>query len=177
MKASAMDDSAPASRVMFTMGGFRRGVLLSWPLVIGLAPFGLVVGIVIQQKGLTLLDCALMNLLVYAGASQLVALANWSHPAPILGATIASLAVNLRMALMGPVLAPWLDHLRPWQRWSSLALLVDPAWAMAVTDMRKGGRDAAYFLGLCLPLWIAWVASSIIGFLAATSLNLPPNHP
>jgi predicted branched-subunit amino acid permease len=174
---AAMENSASASPVIFTPGGFRRGALLSWPLLIGMAPFALVIGIVIQQKGLSLLDCVLMNAVVYAGASQLVALTSWTHPAPILAATVASFVVNLRMALMGPVLTPWLGPLRPWQRWLSLGLLVDPAWAMAVTDMRGGGRDAAFFLGLCVPLWFGWVACSIIGFFAATSLNLPPGHP
>lgn len=172
-----MNDSAPAPCVVFTLAGFRRGVLLSWPLMLGLAPFALVVGIVIQQKGLSLLDCVLMNALVYAGASQLVALTTWSHPAPILAATAACFVVNLRMALMGPVLAPWLEPLRPWQRWLSLGLLVDPTWALAVTDMRAGRRDAAYFLGLGVPLWFGWLAISIIGYLAATTLNLPPDHP
>lgn len=163
--------------IIFTQTAFRRGVIRSWPLVLGLAPFGFVTGLITERHGLTLADCVLMNGLVYAGAGQLVALANWSHPAPILAAAFAAFVVNLRFALMGPVLAPWLAGLRPFWRYASLGLLVDHAWALSVTDMRKGGRDAALFVGLSVPLWFGWMVSSTAGFMSAKRLDLPPDHP
>lgn len=166
-----------ASEIVFTTAALKRGMWRSIPLVAGLSPFGFVTGLIIERHGLTLLDCLLMNGLVYAGASQLVALSNWTHPAPILAAAFAALVVNMRFALMGPVLAPWLAGLRSGQRYAALSILVDHAWALSVTDMRKGGRDVALFVGLSIPLWFGWMAASTIGFLCASSLNLPPHHP
>jgi predicted branched-subunit amino acid permease len=163
--------------ISFTKATFWRGVRLALPLVVGLSPFGFVTGLITQHHGLSLADCLLMNGLVYAGASQVVALANWTHPAPILAAAFAALVVNMRFALMGPVLAPWLAGLSPAGRFACLAVLVDHPWAISVTDMRKGGRDVALFVGLSVPLWFGWLASTTVGFLCASKLDLPPHHP
>jgi len=163
--------------IIFTRAGFWTGARRALPLAAGLAPFGFVTGLITQHHGLSLLDCMLMNGLVYAGASQLVALASWSHPAPILAAAFAALVVNCRFALMGPVLTPWLNGLKPLPRFASLALLVDHSWALAVTDMRRGGHDAALFVGLGVPLWLGWMLATTAGYLSATSLNLAPHNP
>jgi predicted branched-subunit amino acid permease len=118
-----------------------------------------------------------MNGFVYAGAAQLVALANWTHPAPIVAAAFAAFVVNIRFMLMGPVLAPWLDGLSQAGRYASLSVLVDHAWALSVADIRRGGRDAALFAGLSLPIWAGWMVASTSGFILARTLNLPPHHP
>jgi predicted branched-subunit amino acid permease len=165
------------TNIVFTQAAFRRGVWRSLPLVAGLSPFGFVTGLITERHALTLLECVLMNGLVYAGASQLVALANWTHPAPILAAAFAALVVNMRFALMGPVLAPWLAGLTPVRRYAALSILVDHAWAISVTDMRKGGRDVALFVGLSIPLWFGWLFSTTAGYLCASALDLPPHHP
>jgi predicted branched-subunit amino acid permease len=154
------------TNIVFTSATLRRGMWRSLPLVAGLAPFGFVTGLITQRHGLTLPDCMLMNALVYAGAAQLVALANWTHPAPILAAAFAAFVVNMRFALMGPVLAPWLSGLSTGKRYAALSILVDHTWALSVTDMRNGGRDVALFVGLSIPLWFGWLTSTTAGFLA-----------
>ena len=140
-------------QITFTRAGFWRGVHRAFPLAAGLAPFGFVTGLVTAHHGLSLLDCVLMNAFVYTGAAQLVALANWTHPAPIVAAAFAAFVVNSRFALMDPVLAPWLDGL-------GLA-----------------GRYANLLAGLRLPVWAGWQISTTAGFLLARTLNLPPHHP
>ncbi|WP_232818323.1 AzlC family ABC transporter permease [Elioraea thermophila] len=97
--------------------GVVRGLRLAAPLTVGLVPFGLVVGVLAQ--GLSALEQALMSALVFAGASQILALELWTDPAPIASAALAAAAVNLRFALMGPHLAAWLDALKGWRRWLS----------------------------------------------------------
>ena len=163
--------------IIFTTAGFRRGVRHSLPLLLALTPYGVVFGIIAQGKGLSLLEAALMSGWVFGGSAQLVALGIWTHPAPILSATIAALVVNLRSALMGPVLSPWLDRLRGWQLAASLFLLVDNNWAMGVKDMNSGGRDAAYLVGIGVPLWLQWVSLTIVGHAMGEVLRPPPGHP
>ncbi len=147
------------------------------PLLIGVTPFGLVCGIVSQGAGLSLLESTLMSALVYGGSAQLVALASWGHPAPVLAATLAALAVNSRLALMGPVLSPWLDRLRGWRLWGSLFVMVDQNWAMSVRDVNEGGRDAGLLFGSGLVMWVVWVLTTAAGFLLGSVVRLPPGHP
>ncbi len=163
-------------------GGFSRTAMLrgmreSIPVVIGTTPFGLVCGIASQGAGLSMLEAGLMSALCYAGSAQLVALASWGVPAPILGASVAAFAVNLRLALMGPVLAPWLDRLRGVRLWAALFVMADQNWAMSVKDMKNGGTNAGYLFGSGILIWLVWVVTTVIGHAAGGFLHPPPGHP
>ncbi len=168
--------TTPAT-VVFTRAGLLRGAWDAVPLSIGTVPFGLVVGIAANGAGLSLAECELMSILCFAGSAQLVALTTWSAAAPIMGATLGALVVNLRLALMGPVLAPWLDRLRGWRRWGSLFVMADQNWALSVREMNRGGGDAAYLLGSGGANWIVWAISTLVGHEAGALLRPPPGHP
>ena len=163
--------------VIATGEGFRRGVRSALPLTLGLLPFGLVVGVLAQGKGLTLLEAVLMSGLVFAGTAQILALESWQDAAPVLSAVVAALAVNLRFALMGPSLAPWLDALSGWRRWLSVGTIVDHAWALSLAEMRAGRQDALFYLGAALALWAAWLVTTAAGHVMGTVVALPPGHP
>jgi predicted branched-subunit amino acid permease len=163
--------------VSFTRAGAWRGARAVLPMLIGTAPFGVVTGIAAQGAGLSLTEATLMSAIVYAGSAQLVALLGWAVPAPVLSATLAALAMNLRMALMGPVLAPWLDRLRGLRLWGTLFFMADQNWALSVREMTSGGSDAAFLLGSGLALWVMWVATTVAGHLLGGWINPPPGHP
>ncbi|WP_198378723.1 AzlC family ABC transporter permease [Neoroseomonas rubea] len=167
--------SGPA--VTFTRAGLLRGARQAAPLVIGTFPFGLVVGVISDAKGLSLLETLLMCALVFAGSSQLLALELWTEPAPIAAATLAAFVVNIRLAPMGAALAPWLDRLRGVRLWGSLATLVDHSYALSAADQRRGGRDAAFLLGVGVALWTFWMIAVGIGHVFGAAVRLPPGHP
>ncbi len=166
-----------AEPLCFTFAGARRGMRLCVPMLIGTIPFGLVCGILGQGVGLSWGESVLMSGMVFAGSAQLVALAGWADPAPVLAATLAALAVNARLALMGPVLAPWLDQLRGWRLWGSLAVMADQNWALTVQDMNAGRRDAAVLIGSGSLLWLMWVVTTAIGWAVGQVIQPPPGHP
>jgi 4-azaleucine resistance transporter AzlC len=164
-------------RVIATRDGFRRGIRATVPLTVGLMPFGLVVGLLAEAQGLSALEQVLMSALVFGGSSQLLALELWTDPAPILSATVAALAVNLRFALMGPTLAPWIDGLGSWRRWLMVGTIVDHGWALAIAEMRAGRHDALFYLGATTTLWGAWLGTTIIGHALGGVVALPRGHP
>jgi len=102
------DQAEGKGPVVFTRHGVAHGMRTALPLVIGTFPFGLVVGVISDQKGLSWLETVLMAALLFAGSSQLLALELWSDPAPIMAATIAALVVNIRMAPMAAWLSWWI---------------------------------------------------------------------
>jgi hypothetical protein len=163
--------------VVFTRDGLIRGARDVLPLLLGVTPFGLVTGIASQGADLSLGEAVFMSVFVYAGASQLVALAIWAHPPPLLAVTLAAFVVNLRLALMGPVLSPWFDRFRGWRVWFSMFVMTDQNWAMSVREMNRGGRDAAYLLGSGLPMWLVWTITTAVGHYAGSALRPPPGHP
>jgi predicted branched-subunit amino acid permease len=101
--------------------------------------------------------------LVFAGASQFLALEFWGEPLPLATLVLSVLIINLRHVLMGPTLVPWLAHLRPAQAYGSLFFLADEVWGASMVELRRGGRDAAFLLGAGLTLYGFWVVSSVLG--------------
>lgn len=166
-----------ALRPRFSRAAMLAGVRRSLPLQVALVPFGLVCGIVAQGQGLSLSEAVLMSGLCYAGSAQLLALTHWATPAPVLAAATAAFVVNLRMALMGPVIGPWLDRLRGWRLWASLFFMADQNWAMSVQEMQAGRWDAGFLFGSGLVMWVVWVAGTAAGHLMGTSMRPSPGHP
>ena len=166
-----------AERSGFSRAAVLAGLRQSVALQVAIVPFGLVCGIVAQRQGLSLAEATLMSAFCYAGSAQLLALGHWGTPAPIVAATVAAFVVNLRMALMGPVIAPWLDRVRGWRLWGSLFVMADQNWALSVREMGAGRFDAGYLFGSGAITWFVWVVSSAMGHVMGSSLRLPPGHP
>ena len=171
------DPNEAAGPIVFTRAGMVRGVRDVVPMLVATVPFGLVCGIVSQAAGLSLVENGLMGALVYAGSAQLVALSAWAHPAPVLAATVAAFTVNLRLALMGPVLAPWLDRLHGARLLGSLFVMADQTWALSVREMNRGGLDAAYLFGSGAVMWLVWLLSTLAGHLLGAAMRPAPGHP
>src|SRR5215213_9420139 len=78
----------------WTLPGFNLGLWLALPVVPGMVAFGLAVGATAARKGLGFVDNLLMNLFVYAGMSQLVALEAWPERFTV-GALVALAALMI----------------------------------------------------------------------------------
>ncbi len=172
-----MQEQPGDRRVAFTAGGMQRGARAALALTIGLMPFGLVVGMAADAKGLSLLETLLMSGLMFAGTAQLVALELWTEPAPILAATLAALVINLRMAPMGAALAPVLDRLHGIRLWGSLAVMVDNSFALMIAEIRAGRRDGGFLAGASLTMWVNWMIMCSIGHIFGAAVRLPAGHP
>lgn len=155
----------------WSLDGLALGARLVLPLMPGMVAFGIAVGSASAAKGLTLIEHLMMNALVYAGLSQMVALEIW--PAQMTYGAIGGLAlvaatVNARMLLLGAGLRPWLGPLPAWQIYPTLHLLTDPGWIIAMRYRADGGSDVAVLLGGGLFTFAFWIAATTAGYLAGS---------
>src|SRR5258705_1751017 len=160
----------------WSLAGLRFGAVLALPVLPGMIACGIAVGATAARKGFSLVDSVLMNMLVYGGASQMVAMEVW--PDRITLASLAALAlltatVNARMLLIGASLRPWLGPLPSWQAYPMLHLSTDPGWLIAMRYRAEGGNDAAVFLGASLLVWAAWMAATTAGYLMGALVSDP----
>jgi predicted branched-subunit amino acid permease len=162
------ETAAPLAKVAGTFAGFRLGAMMALPVIPGMVAFGLAVGATAARKGLGFADNLLMNLLVYAGMSQLVALDAWPERfgvATVAGLAILCAIVNARLLLMGASLQPWLGGLPRSQIYPSLHLLTDPGWLIAMRYRADRGSDVGVFFGSSVVLYLAWIAAIVAGHL------------
>jgi 4-azaleucine resistance transporter AzlC len=155
-------------RATWSRAGFAEGVRLALPVMPGMVMFGMAFGALAAQKGLSLLEAALMSAVVYAGASQFVALEMWPDVATLGGIAAIALVtatVNMRFILMTAALRPWFRDLPSSQSYPALFTVTDPGWLIAMDYHARGGRDAGVLVGGGLSFWLLWVGSTIPGYL------------
>jgi 4-azaleucine resistance transporter AzlC len=147
------------------------------PVAISIAAYGLVWGVLAGQAGLSVLEVALMSGLVFAGASQFVALDMWTPGGlPILSIIIATAIVNLRILLMSATLRPLVGHLPLPRALAAMFFVSDEQWAMTMTEVRKGGGSVAFLLGTGVLSWFSWMLSTLGGRVLGAFIDDPTRY-
>ena len=160
--------------ITFTLSGALLGARRTIPIAISAFAIGLVFGVLARQAKLSILESFLMSGLVFAGASQFVALSLWiAVPLPVITIILTTLVVNLRHLLMGASLRPWFSQLPLSKAYASVFFMVDESWALSMSDFAAGGRDMAFLLGSGMTLFVAWVSSAVIGHALGSSVQDP----
>lgn len=150
---------------------FLAGARAQAPILLGVAPFGMIYGVLAVGAGLSPLAAQAMSAIVFAGSSQFIGAGLFAAAAPWPVIVLTTAVVNLRHALYSASSAPYLAHLP--RRWKALLayLLTDEAYAVAIGRFRAPGGTADrhwYLLGTGLALWATWQVSTAVGvFLGA----------
>lgn len=145
---------------------FLAGVRAVLPLLLGVAPFGMIYGVLAVTAGIPPLLAQAMSAVVFAGSAQFVTAQMVSGGLPYPVIVMTAVVLNLRHALYSASVAPYLKPLRPAWRWALAYLLTDEAYAVAIIRYRRdplGGEW--YFLGVGLGLWACWQVTTAIGVL------------
>lgn len=141
---------------------FQRGLRDGLPVAIGYLPIAVTFGVISRTAGLPSLAAVLMSLLVFAGASQFVAVELIAAGTAFPGIVATTFFVNLRHILMSATVSEKLPGLsRGW-----LAVLAfgitDESFSLLATD-RRHRLPAFYVLGVILLPYLAWTAGSAAG--------------
>lgn len=151
------------------------GIRDELPMIVGVAPFGLVFGVLGVTSGLTQLQTALMSIILFGGASQVIFVQLWTSNTSVLIVGSSVSIVNLRHALYSASMA---SYLRPLPlRWRILLgyLLTDEAYAISIKRFcaKPASPNQHYhLLGAGMTLWISWQVATITGIL--TGATIPP---
>ena len=158
---------------------FWAGVRALAPLLVGVAPFGMIYGVLALANGLTPAAALAMSSILFAGSAQFLfcQLVGVGAPTTVIVAEVGLL--NLRHALYSAALAPRLTHLP--RRWKLVLayLLTDEAFA-AISQREADGQPAGpyrhwFYLGAGLALWSGWQLSTAVGVLLGA--RLPSDWP
>lgn len=168
-------------------GEFLAGCRDEAPLLLGVAPFGMIYGIAALAAGVPAWLAQLASAIVFAGAAQLVIVQMLAAGAGFIPIALTSGLLNLRHVLYSASMAEYVRHLP--RRWRLLLayVLTDEAYAVAVLRYQQRHAAAAdhaehtnatadlrhwYFLGAGFTLWAGWQLSTAAGLLFGTTI--PP---
>ena len=153
-----------------TARGFFNGIKAGTPIAIGYLPSALALGILARNAGLTAWESIFMSAVVFAGASQFVALNLY-----MLGASAAEIVtavgvLNLRMAMMSSALskrfAPGIGALK--KSWLCFEI-TDESFSVAAMRQEKH-LSFEFEAGLNLPGHFTWVFGTLLGYMGTAIL-------
>lgn len=144
---------------------FLGGLFASLPIAIGYFPIAFSFGVAATRAGLTATEAVALSFIIYAGASQFLALALISSGAPFLVAAFSLVAMNLRHVLYGPALMRRAGPAAT-RRWAAIWAwgLTDEVFGAALGAMARGRPFSETFMfGLGLGAYAAWVSGTALG--------------
>jgi 4-azaleucine resistance transporter AzlC len=157
---------------------FLAGVKNELPILLGVAPFGMIFGALAMKTGLGAVVSQAMSSIVFAGSAQFIA-------AQLIGAGASSLVilavvfvVNLRHALYSASIAPYIHHLKPLWKGVIAYFLTDEAYVVAISHYQQEGDLTFkhwYTLGAGVTLWSTWQISTALGILIGA--RIPADFP
>ncbi len=157
---------------------FWRGVRDESPILLGVAPFGLIFGTLAIDANLSMPIAQAMSSIIFAGASQIIAAQMIGAGASFLVIILVVFVVNLRHALYSASVAQHIQHLAPAWKIILAYLLTDEAYAVTISHYNKEDDPTNkhwYFLGSGLTLWSTWQVTTALGIFIGA--RLPQSWP
>jgi 4-azaleucine resistance transporter AzlC len=148
-----------------TPPSFRTGLVAGLPIVMGYLPIAFSFGVAATRSGFTVTEAVALSLIIYAGASQFLALALLSSGAPVLVAAFTLIAMNLRHLLYGPSLMREAgEGASRRHAWAWAWGLTDEVFGQALGALARGQRfSEPYMFGLGISAYAAWVLGTLAG--------------
>lgn len=126
-------------------------------------PISMLWGTLAAGKGFSVFEALLMSALIYAGASQFVAIEMWVDPLPIILMVFTIFIINVRHILYAASISRHMGGIQ--KKWHPFLMyvLTDEAWALLERKAMTQPLTLGYYVGVAVPLWPTWFISSAIG--------------
>lgn len=142
---------------------FFEGAKKSIPIMLGYTPLGIAFGVIAREKGLSVLQTALMSFTAFSGSGQFIAVGMIGAGASIPAIFLANLLVNLRYMLFSAAMAPHVKKMPTWIQ-SILAFgITDETFTLNMAEFSQRKPDFRFILGVNLFSHVSWIINSAIG--------------
>lgn len=151
-----------------TSSTFGAGLLAALPIGLGYFPIAFAFGVAATKAGFTAAEAFMLSLVIYAGASQFLALALVASGAPLLVSAFTLVAMNLRHVLYGPSLMKAAGAAASRRlAWGWAWGLTDEVFGAALGEMARGRVFSERFMfGIGAGAYASWLSGTALGAVA-----------
>jgi predicted branched-subunit amino acid permease len=150
---------------------FLRGARSGVPLIIGVIPFALVLGLAAREAGLTTLQGVFFSTAMLGGTAQLAAVQLYGAGASALVIVATAIIINLRYSMYSLSLYPILEGRSFAERLFAGYCVSDQSFAITMAEYEVAPDNPflpAFFLGASLSIFSVWIFSILIGYKLGT---------
>ena len=148
--------------------GAGAGLRAGLPIAVGYFPIAFSFGVAATRAGLTAVEATALSVIIYAGASQFLALALVASGAPVLVSAFTLIAMNVRHVLYGPALLREAGRDGSTRHaWAWAWGLTDEVFGATLGALARGQRfSEAFMFGIGGLAYAAWIAGTAAGAVA-----------
>ncbi|MDR3566305.1 MAG: AzlC family ABC transporter permease [Negativicutes bacterium] len=146
----------------------KAGFIAGLPIVMGYFPVAMAFGLLAKSVNLSLLDSCLFSLVVFAGASQFMALELIRAGIATGDIVLATFLLNLRHLMMSASLAVRLEEVD--KRWLPFIAFGITDESFSVAALRNGPLGVPFLIALQGIAYGAWACGTFAGYLVGAAL-------
>ena len=152
------------------LAGFRAVA----PALPAFVPFGIVFGIAAGNAGFSPGGAVAVSALVFAGTVQFAMVELLQQDALPVVVVLTALVVGLRYSMYSASIAPYFRRLSNRWKWLVSFFLLEVTYALTIAELDGDEAVSArwYYVGVGLPLWVAWIVTTAVG--AVFAVEVPP---
>ncbi|SMC89800.1 AzlC family ABC transporter permease [Sporomusa malonica] len=148
----------------------KEGLVAGIPIVIGYFPVAMAFGLLAKTVNISLLDSCLFSLIVFAGASQFMALDLIKAGIATGDIVLATFLLNLRHLMMSASLAVRIkDAKRGWLPFIAFGITDE---SFSVASLKNGKLSVPFLLALQGIAYTSWASGTFAGYLLGTALPI-----
>jgi len=150
---------------------FFAGMRAMVPWLVGVAPFGLVIGVSAAQADIPTVVGWLTGPAIYSGSAQLSTIQMLDAGAAPLPVIVTALVINARLIVYSAAMATYWRGTPLWWRLVGGYLLIDPSFAVGIERYAQTAdrrRAHAHYLGGAVVLWVGWIVAIGLGATAGS---------
>jgi 4-azaleucine resistance transporter AzlC len=141
----------------------KEGILSASPVVIGYLPVSIAFGLLAKNTGISFVDTGLFSIIVFAGASQFMALDLISAGVSAGSIILSTFLLNLRHLMMTASLSVKMNNIKkPYLPIIAYGITDE---TFSVLSFKEGQLSLLYILTVNILSNLSWVLGTIIGFL------------
>lgn len=156
---------------MIAGNSFKKGILAGLPIVVGYFPVAMAFGLMARTVDVSFRDSCLFSLLVFAGASQFMALDLIKAGVATGDIILATFLLNLRHLIMSASLTMRLSEIK--KAWLPVIAFGVTDETFSVSSLTREKPTAPFLLALHGAAYLAWVLGTMVGYLVGALL--PPS--
>lgn len=145
---------------------FIRGIKAGIPIWMGYIPIAIAYGVLGKSSGLDNVTIVSMSVLVYAGASQFIAVNLFAAGIPAFEIILTTFMINIRHMIMSASLSMKVkDNVDKKIRMLIAFGITDETFSLTSILGEKEKLSHSFLLGVNISAYIAWISGGIIGIL------------
>lgn len=156
----------------------RDGVVAVSPLLIGVAPFGLIFGVTVAATDVGDFLGWATSFIIFGGAAQLAAVELLDQSSPTVVVVATGIIINARHVMYSAALAPHFSEFDARWRFLGPYVLTDQAFAISITryeTVSDPHYKRWFYAGVALTLWTVWQITTGLGVLLGAEIPLSWN--